>query len=124
MPVTYKIESTTAILTATGDVSFRDISGAFENLLQDPDFKKGLNILLDDRESNYNPDAFDIANAADHMESIMKMFSPKIALVVNKDLKYGFGRMLEMYCNVKKIELRVFMELNQAKSWLDGDPIA
>ena len=123
MPVTYDISGNTAVLKATGSVSYKDINGAFENLFQDPDFKKGLNILLIDKQSSYDPDAFDIANAADHMEELMKMFSPKIALVVNKDLKYGFGRMLEMYCNVKKIELRVFMDLDQAKDWLKTDPV-
>ncbi len=123
MPVNYKIDGKTAVITATGDVLPREIQGAFENLFQDPDFKNGLNILVYDKQSSYNPDTFAIVNAADHMDSLMKMFSPKIALVVNSDLKYGFGRMLEMYCDVKNIELQVFKELDQAKSWLETDKV-
>ena len=118
MPVDYELEGNTAIMTATGKVSYKEINGAFENLTRDPDFKAGLSILLIDKQSDYNPGTLDMVNAAEHMDVLMKSFSPRIALVVTEGLKYGFGRMLEMYSNIKKIELRVFTELDQAKSWL------
>lgn len=121
MPVNFEIVGNTAVITAIGDVESREIQGAFEDLFKDPDFRNGLNILVHDNQSRYNPDTFAIVNAADHMDILMKKFSPKIALVVNNDLKYGFGRMLEMYCEVKNIELRVFKEPDLAKSWLDTD---
>jgi hypothetical protein len=121
MPVDYEIDGNTAIMTASGKVSYKEINGAFENLTRDPDFREGLNILVYDIHSDYNPGTFDMVNAAEHMDSLMKSFSPRIALVVTEGLKYGFGRMLEMYCNIKNIELRVFTELDQAKSWLQKD---
>ena len=84
MPVDYEIDGDTVVMTAAGDVSYKEISGAFENLIRDPDFKEGLNILLNDSQSNYNPGTFDMVNAADHMDNIMKSFSPRIALVVSE----------------------------------------
>jgi hypothetical protein len=87
-------------------------------LTRDPDFTTGLSILVNDKLSDYNPGTMDMVNAAEHMDVLMKSFSPRIALVVSEGLKYGFGRMLEMYCNIKNIELRVFTDLDQAKSWL------
>jgi len=121
MPVDYELDGNTAIMTAAGNVSYKEISGAFENLTRDPDFKEGLSILLHDKQSDYNPGTFDMVSAAEHLDDLMKSFSPRIALVVTEGLKYGFGRMLEMYCNIKNIELRVFTEIDQAKSWLQKE---
>ena len=120
MPVDYELDGNTAVVTAAGKVTYSEINGAFENLIRDPDFREGLSILVYDKQSDYNPGTFDIVNAAEHMDGLMKSFSPRIALVVTEGLKYGFGRMLEMYCNIKNIELRVFTELDQAKSWLQN----
>jgi hypothetical protein len=121
MPVDYVISAKQAILTLTGKVAQRDIEQALRNVVHNPVFTRGFRILVYDNNSSYNPTTFDIVSASHFIDSLVKSYSPKIALVVTKGLKYGFGRMLEMYCNLKKIRLRVFTEMDIAQKWLEGD---
>ena len=68
------------------------------NMIQDPDFKAGMNILVHDQKSDYQPASSDMQRTADDMEFNLKEIIGKIARIVDKDFKYGFGRMLESYC--------------------------
>jgi len=117
MPVTYEIYENFAQIKITGDMIPAQLRAAMTEMAKDKRFKSGSNILVYDQDSNYRPVSSDMTRAADDMEFNIKDMAAKIALVVDKERKYGFGRMLEAYCKQREIDLRVFLHIDKAKSW-------
>ena len=118
MAATYEILDNIALIKITGDMIPADLRAVMTEMAKDQHFKPGLNILVHDQNSNYRPVSADMDRAADHLEFNLKDLAAKIALVVDKERKFGFGRMLETYCNQRQIDLRVFLDVEKARNWL------
>ncbi len=118
MAITYKILKNQVIITTKGDFTASDLDITFSDLVSDPKFTKGLNLLVHDLSTSFVPSSDEIENAAKFLDSMLKNFAPKIAVVVNKEVKFGMGRMLENFCEMRKISLRVFKEIEEAQDWL------
>jgi hypothetical protein len=69
-------------------------------------------------DSVFVPTAKQIETGAKNIENIMKRFSAKLAIVVSSDVNYGMGRMMEIFCAQRNIDVKVFKELDLAKKWL------
>lgn len=120
MAITYKILKDHVVITTEGDFKSHDLNVKFGELVSDPKFTKGLNLLVHDLSTSFVPSSDEIENAAKFLESMLKNFAPKIAVVVNKEVKFGMGRMLENFCEMRKISLRVYKDIEEAQEWLQN----
>ena len=115
---TYEIENDRALITFEGDLDNPQIRQAYEEVTSDPSFQPGSQVLVDDLESSYNPSMVE----AQKLVAIFASFSDRIvqfAIVVRKEVHFGLGRMVEVYCESQGVNLRIFRELEEAQEWLD-----
>jgi len=116
---TYEIDNDRAVITFEGDLDNVQIRQAYEEVTSDPSFLPGSQVLVDDLKSGYDPSMME----AQKLVQIFSSFSDRIAqfaIVVRKDVHFGLGRMVEVYCESQGVNLRIFRELQEAESWLDS----
>jgi len=119
MAISYKLEDQLLIITTEGDFQPQDLQATFKQVFSDPDFKPGIKILVHDLDSVFVPTPQQIETGAKNIEEIIKKFSTKMAIVVSSDVNYGMGRMMEIFCEQRDMDVRVFKELENAKIWLE-----
>ena len=116
----YEIENDRALITFRGDLDNAQILQAYEEVTSDPSFQPGSQVLVDDLESSYAPSV----QEAQKLVEIFTSFSDRIshfAIVVRKEVHFGLGRMIEVYCESQGVSLRIFRELEEAREWLDSE---
>jgi hypothetical protein len=116
---TYEIEKHRALITFEGDLDNDQIRQAYEEVTSDPSFQPGSQVLVDDLQSSYSPSIME----AQKLVKIFSGFSDRIthfAIVVHKEVHFGLGRMVEVYCESQGVNLRIFRDLEEAQSWLDS----
>jgi hypothetical protein len=118
MVISYELDDQLLIIKTEGNFQPQDLQATFEKVFSDPDFKPGINILVHDLDSIFVPTSKQIETGAKNIEEMMKKFSAKMAIVVSSDVNYGMGRMMEIYCEQRDIDVKVFKELGIAKKWL------
>ncbi len=118
MAISYELDDQLLIINTEGDFQPEDLQATFEKVFSDPDFKPGIKILVHDLDSVFVPTSKQIEAGAKNIEEIMKKFSSKMAIVVSSDVNYGMGRMMEIFCEQRDINVKVFKELERAKIWL------
>ena len=115
----YEIEDDRALITFRGELDNAQIRQAYEEVTSDPAYQPGSQVLVDDLESNFNPSMQD----AQDLVGIFASFTDRIsqfAIVVRKDVHFGLGRMVEVYCESQGVNLRIFREVEDAAEWLDS----
>ena len=115
----YEIDKDRVSMTFRGDVNNAQIRQAYEEVTNDPSFQSGSQVLVDDLESNYNPSIDD----AQKLVAIFASFTDRIsqfAVVVGKEVHFGLGRMVEVFCESHGVNLRIFRTRDEAQSWLDS----
>jgi len=118
MAISYELDDQFLIIKTEGNFHPKDLQSTFGKVFADPDFKTGLKILVHDMDSVFVPTSKQIEAGAKNIEEIMKKFSAKMAIVVSSDVNYGMGRMMEIFCEQRDIDVKVFKELEIAKKWL------
>ena len=118
MPISYELEDQILIIKTEGDFQPEDLQNTFNKVFSDPKFQPGIKILLHDLDSVFVPTTKQIQAGAKNIEEIMKKFAAKMAIVVSSDVNYGMGRMMEIFCEEREIDLKVFKEIDMAKMWL------
>ena len=116
---TYEIQDARTSITFQGDVDNPEIQQAYEEVTSHPSFRVGSQVLVDDLESNFNPSS----EEAQELVAIFSSFSNRIAqfaVVVHKEVHFGLGRMIEVYCESQGVDLRIFRDVGEAKTWLDA----
>lgn len=119
MAISYELEDQILIIKTEGDFHPEDLQSTFQKVFADPDFRTGIKILVHDLDSVFVPTSKQIEAGAKNIEEIMKKFSAKMAIVVSSDVNYGMGRMMEIFCEQRGIDMKVFKELEVAKMWLN-----
>jgi hypothetical protein len=105
-------------MTFEGDLDGRQIRAAYDEAFKDPAFQRGCQILVDDHGTTFDPTMEEAQRLADFFCTLTEAVS-HLAVVVDKDVHYGIGRMVEVYCESCGINLRIFRDLDEAKAWLD-----
>ena len=110
-------------MTAHGVIDFN------RDLVQDPDYRLGLNRLIDLRRADFGATSGEveemggaIIGSRDASEGHRKW-----AFLVGRDLEYGFLRMLGTMTDQARTIVRPFRKLDEAMAWLGlpatlGDP--
>jgi hypothetical protein len=123
MPISYRIDEPRGLIltTASGVLTDSDILQLKASLLADPRWKPGMRELSDVRMiDRLEVTAAGVAqmmlrDAAD----AAALASYRLAIVVAHDLAYGMARMYQMLTEQSVPNVRVFRDMEEAKSWLE-----
>jgi hypothetical protein len=105
----------------TGPLTREGFERFIEELVTNPGWRRGMNILSDYREAEAKPlSAEDIRAMSAYYASLQERLGPgKSALVVSDSLEYGIARMWISLTEMKvSRELRVFHSISEAERWL------
>lgn len=121
MSISYKITDQLLIIETADNFKASDLNNTFDRIFADPRFKSGLKILVHDLDSKFIPSTQDIETGTKRMESIMKKFDAKMAIVVSSEVNYGMGRMFEALSDSRNMKVKVFRDVENAGEWLKKD---
>ena len=117
MPVKYTIGDKRITVIGHGTITVAELEKLFGQIDNDPGFVQGMSILVLSRGAS-----FDISTTeAFHMTQIMRSLRHrfvKFAVVVEKNLHYGFGRMIQAYYENRDVTFKIFKERQEAEQWL------
>ena len=126
---TIDLEHGCIFLKWSGVVTAYDMIAFQQKLAQDPDYRFGLNRLIDLRGAEIEAPSGEIDEMA--RENIEKHDASeghrKGAMLVGSELQYGLVRMYGMLSDHTNTEVRPFRRLDEAVAWLGlpetlGDP--
>ena len=104
-----------------GDGDVTSVVAFFKNIITHPEWKPGLNILMDHRELKI--DTLEMAG----IQSISRRFKKigpklgdgKLALVMKRDIDFGLARTWEILtAEAVDIAIEVFRSMDEASRWL------
>jgi len=101
-----------------GDIDLATLDRASLSIIEDKNFKKGLHFLTDLRKAHLH---ITYDEMWQHTSQLPDLGINKQALIVSRDLEYGFARQFHALSNDKDIfnELRIFKDINEAHKWLN-----
>jgi hypothetical protein len=106
------------VATFSQTIDDAELLTAYERLLSSDDYDPALNDLLDMQ----GIESFDVSG--DAIRELVRAFSrinardSRLAIVASSDLVYGMARMYEQLRSDASEEIRVFREMEPARSWL------
>ena len=107
--------------TVRGATTFDEITGVFEETLAHPDFRPGMDAIWDLRQADLtNLTRDDMRCIAEYMQrkSETRGTGYKAALVVFREVDFGFSRMCKTYADDLPVRLQIFRSLEEAQAWL------
>jgi hypothetical protein len=123
MPISYEIDGAFAIVTCTGDFAVEDIHNIVEWVKTEPALPEKVKLLIIDNSTNFDPSKIQLEEVAAIYSTIKDRISSRWALVVEKKLHFGLGRMYSVFAERFGLDARVFMDVDEARTWLDqGTP--
>ncbi len=105
-------------VSASGDYSVQDIQSQLEAILAEQDGPDRRSLIVDATNSEHSPSAEELHAVADFASTLLDRIDHRIALVVSNDLRFGLGRMLEVYGGEFGLEFKVFRDRPEALDWL------
>jgi hypothetical protein len=112
-----------AYVTASGVATVEAMNDCQQELTSDPRFRPGMRVLIDHRRvdwSRMTPEY--VRNVVDMLiRSAERFGATYCAMVMWKQVDFGMARMQQHYAEVDsqlQIEFRVFMTIENARSWL------
>jgi hypothetical protein len=121
MPITFRIDKESGIVytTINGRTNTDEIVESLENLLNNPDFKPGLNGIADLRNSEMDTFSADVKRIAGLMIEYRNKIGPsKTAVVISKDVTFGMTRVFQAFSEQSSIETAIFRDMEEALRWL------
>ncbi len=105
-------------LTALDTIAFND------GLAQDPDYRPGLNRLVDLRGAKYDADAGDIKGVTAELISARddNEGDRQLALLARGEFDFAQLQMIAAFASPSRTEARTFLIINEAVSWLGLPP--
>jgi len=122
MPITYVIDESSGVVltTASGVLTDQELLEHKRKLTSDSKFRPGMVELSDIRAitklavTNAGIAQFVSQDASDKAA----LEGHKLAIVVSDDLAFGMARMYEMMTSMNIPGVRIFRDINEARSWL------
>ena len=108
-----------AHITLRGPLSREEILKAFDEVVADKNYKKGMGRLWDFREADLSLLTTDTVKqmAQYSLNFPAGINDVKVAFVTSRPLEYGLSRMFEMTSRAKT-PLRVFDNIDEAQKWM------
>ena len=124
MGLTYSIEKELTTVIAEGSFSVVHVHTAFSKIRSEFDGSTPIQILIVDHGSEFEPSREEVQELARGWGAIFRDVSVRIALLVDKDIHYGLGRMVSVYAKQHDLPFDVFRHSLDAMHWLSQDPSA
>ena len=109
-----------ARIRITGPLDKQDLLRAFDTVVADKRYRKGMSRLWDYRGADLS--ALDSDAIADLTRQPMKYSAGvddvKVAFVVGRKLEYGLSRMFEAFSADGRTSIDVFYDMEEAEAWL------
>jgi hypothetical protein len=124
MGLTYSIERELVTVIAEGSFSVADVHAAFTRIRSEFEGSVPLQILIVDHGSEFEPNREEVHELTRGWGEIFRDVSVRIALLVEKDIHYGLGRMASVYAEQHDLPFDVFRHSLDAMQWLAKDAAA
>jgi 3'-phosphoadenosine 5'-phosphosulfate sulfotransferase (PAPS reductase)/FAD synthetase len=124
MGLTYSIEKELTTVIAEGSFSVVHVHAAFSKIRSEFDGSTPIQILIVDHGSEFEPSREEVQDLARGWGSIFRDVPVRIALLVDKDIHYGLGRMISVYAGQHDLPFDVFRHSLDALQWLSRDASA
>jgi hypothetical protein len=104
---------------AVGNYSFNETFNNYQNALNDPASSKGVNLIMDVRESVETRTTEEMRVLADLLAN-SPTFKGCCAIIVDpqSQVRYGLGRMLSAFGQMRNLEFKIFHDEDEAYSWI------
>jgi 3'-phosphoadenosine 5'-phosphosulfate sulfotransferase (PAPS reductase)/FAD synthetase len=124
MGLTYSIEKELTTVIAEGSFSVVHVHAAFSKIRSEFDGSTPIQILIVDHGSEFEPGLEEVQDLARGWGAIFRNVPVRIALLVDKDIHYGLGRMVSVYAEQHDLPFDVFRHSLDALQWLSQDASA
>ena len=124
MGLTYSIEKELTTVIGEGSFSVSQIHTAFSKIRSEFDGSTPLKILIVDHGSDFEPSREEVEELVRGWGAIFRDVPVRIALLVDKDIHYGLGRMASVYAKQHDLPFDVFRHSLNALQWLSQDASA
>jgi 3'-phosphoadenosine 5'-phosphosulfate sulfotransferase (PAPS reductase)/FAD synthetase len=124
MGLTYSIEKELTTVIAEGSFSVVHVHAAFSKIRSEFDGSTPIQILIVDHGSEFEPSREEVQDLARGWGAIFRDVPVRIALLVDKDIHYGLGRMISVYAGQHDLPFDVFRHSLDALQWLSRDASA
>jgi hypothetical protein len=123
MPIRYRIDRELGVVfsEAVGQIGYPDVEAYCLSVVNDPDYRPGLNELCDlsGADAVSDIDSSDLRKLRDLNLSLSdRVGHSRLAYVLPTDVGFGMGRIFMAFSETSKIEHRVFRTLRDARAWL------
>ncbi len=118
MGLTYSIERELVTVIAEGSFSVGDVHAAFAEIRSEFERSLPLQILIVDQGSEFEPNREQVQELARGWGEIFRDVPVRIALLVERDIHYGLGRMVSVYAEQHHLPFDVFRHSLDAMQWL------
>lgn len=122
MPVKYSIGNERITVIGHGVITVTELEKLFQQIDEDPSFDNGMSVLVLNREARFEVSTNEAFHVAQRMRALRHRLQ-KFAIVVEKNLHYGFARMIQAYYENRDISFRVFKTRAEAEAWLTEEPV-
>ena len=122
MSTTFEIDEDFAIVTCEGDFTMDNIRDIVEWVKSEEALPEKIKLLIVDKSTNFDPSTVELEDIAVIYGAIKERISSQWALVVAKEYHFGLGRMYSVFAEKYGLDARVFTDVDEARSWLDGTP--
>ena len=124
MGLTYSIEKELTTVIAEGTFSVDQVHSTFSKIRSEFDGSTPVQILIVDHGSEFEPSQKEVQQLAKGWGAIFRDVPVRIALLVDKDIHYGLGRMASVYAEQHDLPFNVFRHSLDALQWLSQDASA
>jgi len=121
MGLTYSIEKELTTVIAEGAFDVVHVHAAFSKIRSEFDGSTPIQILIVDNGSEFEPSREEVQDLARGWGAIFRDVPVRIALLVEKDIHYGLGRMVSVYAGQHDLPFDVFRHSLDALQWLSQD---
>jgi len=98
--------------------SLAAVMRAHEELFARPDLDPPIGVLLDSRYTRWIPSVSDLRKGSEFLDGLRRPGLACWALVVDKPVLYGLGRVLQAYLEFRGLPARIFRSEEPAERWL------
>ena len=122
MPISYQIDHALSriVVTLTDPFEISQVDTFNAQLLADPQFSPGFDLLADLQIKHYNMSANMLRGQAERSGRLKNNFSGRQALVCHENrLIYGMSRLYQVFSKPFGLEVKVFTTVSEAEHWLD-----
>jgi hypothetical protein len=118
MPVIYNIEDGLLIVRVSGHYDILDIAKSFDAAVTSSQFRPGLSLLLDWRDSEETLAVSQLPSRWKSLALVKSLFSSFVAFVATRPADLERGRMFAAFVKPEGFSLGVFTDIDEARGWL------